>query len=112
MIKGKERISIKQEEQLIIAEIDKHDYPFDHVMPEENTRYQQLLYQSVCRGDSKSKSNTPFRCRYVTNKSAFLKIAPLKLEEISLDPYIVLYHEAMYEKEIEVIKNIAKQKVN
>jgi prolyl 4-hydroxylase len=46
----------------------------------------------------------------VTNTSPFLKIAPLKLEEFSLSPYIVVYHDVIYEKEIEVLKTLSKQK--
>lgn len=53
----------------------------------------------------------PLRCRYVTNKSAFLKIAPLKLEEANLKPYIVVYHDIIYDTEMEVIKNMAKPRV-
>lgn len=53
----------------------------------------------------------PLRCRYVTNKSAFLKIAPLKLEEAHLKPYIVVYHDVLYDNEIELIKSMAKPRV-
>lgn len=52
------------------------------------------------------------RCRYVTNNSAFLKIAPLKLEEAYLKPYIVIYHDVMYDDEIDLIKKMAKPRVN
>lgn len=53
----------------------------------------------------------PLRCRYVTNKSPFLKIAPLKLEEAHLKPYIVIYHDVIYDAEIELIKQMAKPRV-
>lgn len=111
----KESRSLKwqQSDDLIEAEIEQHDYPFDHVIPEENDDYHQLLYEAVCRGTAKAspRQMAPFRCRFVTNKSPFLKIAPLKLEEISLDPYIVLYHDVMYDAEIDVIKSMSKSKV-
>lgn len=50
----------------------------------------------------------PLRCRYVTKNSAFLKIAPLKVEEACLKPYLVIFHEVIYDSEIRVIKEIAK----
>ncbi|KAL5282865.1 P4HA2 family protein [Megaselia abdita] len=68
------------------------------------------VYEMLCRGDLKQ---TPAQqrelvCKYVTNNVPFLKIAPLKLEEANKSPYIVIYHEVMYDKEIEVVKNLAK----
>ena len=48
------------------------------------------------------------KCKYVTNKSAFLKIGPLKMEEVYPSPYIVIYHDVIYEKEMEVVKKLAK----
>lgn len=51
------------------------------------------------------------KCRYITENSPFLKIAPLKLEEASLKPYIVVYHD-VYDKEIEFIKQTAKPRVS
>ncbi|EDV30352.2 uncharacterized protein Dana_GF23245 [Drosophila ananassae] len=39
-------------------------------------------------------------CRYNSSTSPFLHIAPLKMEEISTDPYMVVYHDVIYENEI------------
>lgn len=50
-------------------------------------------------------------CKYVTNNSPFLKIAPLKLEEAHLKPYIVIYHDVIYDNEIDLIKTMAKPRV-
>lgn len=44
------------------------------------------------------------RCRYATNNVPFLLIGPFKLEEVSRDPLIVVYHNAMYDNEIEYLK--------
>lgn len=111
----KESRSVRRQKRndFIEAKIKSHDYPFDHVYPEANDDYHRLLYEAVCRGEAKAspRQMAPFRCRYVTNKSPFLKIAPLKLEEISLDPYIVLYHDVMYDVEIDAIKSLSKPKV-
>lgn len=47
------------------------------------------------------------RCHYVS-KSAFSKIAPFKLEEANLSPYIVMFHEVVSDDEIEFLKSESK----
>lgn len=37
---------------------------------------------------------------YNTNTSAFLRLAPLKMELLSLDPYMALYHDVLTNNEI------------
>ncbi|KAJ6630485.1 Prolyl 4-hydroxylase subunit alpha-2 [Pseudolycoriella hygida] len=59
-----------------------------HYKPKSN---ETLTYEMLCR---KEISLSPavaskLKCKYVTNRSPFLKIAPLKLEEANLEPYIV-----------------------
>lgn len=87
---------------------NKHSTSTVYNSPERKT------YEMLCRGDMKlsDKKTAQLKCRYVTNKSAFLKIAPLKLEEAFLDPYIVIYHEVISDREIETVKNMAKPRVS
>ncbi|EDW67578.2 uncharacterized protein Dvir_GJ23004 [Drosophila virilis] len=40
-------------------------------------------------------------CRYNNWTTPFLRIAPLKMEELSIDPFVVLYHNVIYDSEIE-----------
>lgn len=68
------------------------------------------LYEPLCRGEYQ---RTPaqvanLRCRYESKNSSFLKIAPFKLEEASLDPLIVIYHNAISDKEIDQIIQVSK----
>lgn len=77
------------------------------------TSHERQMYEKLCRGEA---GPTPellaqLKCRYVANKP-FLKIAPLKLEEANLKPYIVVYHDVMYDNEIELIKQMAKPRVS
>lgn len=51
------------------------------------------------------------RCRYVTNDVPFLKIAPIKAEEASISPYIITFHDVLYDAEIEYIISKSKQTV-
>ncbi|XP_017844653.1 prolyl 4-hydroxylase subunit alpha-1 [Drosophila busckii] len=46
---------------------------------------------------------THLHCRYNTTTTPFLRIAPLKMEELSMNPYMVIYHDAISNKEIEVL---------
>ncbi|XP_022217617.2 prolyl 4-hydroxylase subunit alpha-2 [Drosophila obscura] len=39
-------------------------------------------------------------CHYESTRTAFLRLAPLKVELLSLDPYIAVYHDAIYDTEI------------
>lgn len=78
--------------------------PYTYDLPERK------LYELACRGELKPDDAllAQLNCRYVENGVPFLKIAPLKLEQVSLDPYIVIYHEVMFDSEIEIIKKMAK----
>lgn len=78
------------------------------------TSYERQMYEKLCRGEVRPEPHVlaQLKCRYVTNKSPFLTIAPLKLEEASLKPYIVLYHDVIYDREMEVIKQMAKPRVS
>ncbi|KAH8276154.1 hypothetical protein KR026_002253 [Drosophila bipectinata] len=48
---------------------------------------------------------THLHCRYNSSTSPFLHIAPLKMEELSTDPYMVVYHDVIYENEINWLLN-------
>ncbi|KAL5277691.1 hypothetical protein ACFFRR_002742 [Megaselia abdita] len=64
-----------------------------------------------CRGEfSKMKRLSPdLTCFYEKKNHPFLKLAPIKVEIINLEnPYIIIFHEVISEKEIEVIKNLSK----
>lgn len=71
---------------------------------------ERQLYESLCRNELQPdpKLQAKLHCRYVTNTSPFLKIAPLKLEEAYLQPYIVIYHDVIFDSEIELLKKMAK----
>ncbi|XP_062540675.1 prolyl 4-hydroxylase subunit alpha-1-like [Armigeres subalbatus] len=70
-------------------------------------------YKQLCRGEMQRTASeiSKLRCRYVSNGLAFLKIAPFKLEEVNLDPYIVLFHDVLSDGEIEKLKDLAKPRL-
>ncbi|XP_032454381.1 prolyl 4-hydroxylase subunit alpha-1 isoform X2 [Nasonia vitripennis] len=67
-------------------------------------------YEMLCRGEIKMPLSIQkeLRCRYVDRGIPFLKIAPFKEEEAYLDPRIVIYHDVIYDDEIETIKRMAQ----
>jgi prolyl 4-hydroxylase len=93
--------SVPQDNSLEFQHISN---PYNYDIPERK------MYELTCRGEMRPPEDIMKNlfCKYVTNNVAFLTIAPLKLEEMYNDPYIVVYHDVMYDSEIEVIKEMAK----
>lgn len=71
-------------------------------------------YEMLCRGEVSIPREVEknLKCRYVDRGIPFLKIAPLKEEEAYLDPRIVVYHNVIYDEEIETIKRMAQPRVS
>lgn len=70
-------------------------------------------YLKLCRGETMQKPTklSQLKCRYMMNNSAFLRIAPIKAEELNLKPYVVVFHDVLYDREIDKIKQMAKPMV-
>lgn len=51
-------------------------------------------------------------CRYVTRGFPYLLLQPAKEEEAYLNPRIVIYHDVMSDKEIDMIKTLATPRVS
>lgn len=85
---------------------------FQHIMGSPHTYDlpERKMYELTCRGEMKPPESIikQLFCRYVTNGIPFLTIAPLKQEQMYIDPFIVVYHDVMYDSEIDVIKELAK----
>ncbi|XP_017020916.1 prolyl 4-hydroxylase subunit alpha-1 [Drosophila kikkawai] len=64
-------------------------------------------YQIGCRGQFKQSADARLHCLYNTTTSPFLILAPLKMELVGLDPYMVLYHDVLSAKEIEEMQDMA-----
>ncbi|TDG43384.1 hypothetical protein AWZ03_010206 [Drosophila navojoa] len=57
----------------------------------------------ICRGQRQLPVSDSLRCRYNTESSPFLRLAPLKFEQLSIDPYVALCHNAIHENELELV---------
>uniref|UniRef100_A0A1I8PNK1 procollagen-proline 4-dioxygenase n=1 Tax=Stomoxys calcitrans TaxID=35570 RepID=A0A1I8PNK1_STOCA len=81
-----------------------------HLRPNDADMYSKPLaskYQLGCRGEFQSKLSK-LHCVYNTTTSPFLILAPLKMEILSVDPYMVIYYDVMSDVEIQELKTLAK----
>ena len=51
------------------------------------------------------------KCYYSRGHHPFLLLQPVKVEQVSLEPSIVVYHDVISDDEINTIKEIGKSKV-
>lgn len=70
----------------------------------------RILTQKVCRLNltRSARETKNLRCKFVSF-SAFSSIAPFKLEELSIDPHIVIYYEVIFDSEINKAIEIARR---
>ncbi|XP_055381413.1 prolyl 4-hydroxylase subunit alpha-1-like [Condylostylus longicornis] len=51
-------------------------------------------------------------CTYKNGRHPFLILAPLKVEIVNVDPYVLIFHDIIYENEIEIIKSMSKDSLS
>lgn len=103
------------DEDVVRVEVRKAEAPdVFRPNPKVYTETERQLYEKLCRGEVKPVpiQLAPLRCKYVTNNVPFLRLAPLKLEEAHLEPYIVIYHDVISDDEIATIQSMAKPRVS
>ncbi|KAM8706636.1 hypothetical protein ACLKA7_010836 [Drosophila subpalustris] len=83
-------------------------------VPEDLTRLSEFdAYRYTCSGHIKTtpREQRHLRCGYMTETHPFLLLAPLKVEELSDDPLLLLYHEVIYQSEIDAIAELTRNKI-
>nr|XP_014348541.1 PREDICTED: prolyl 4-hydroxylase subunit alpha-3 [Latimeria chalumnae] len=68
------------------------------------------VYESLCQSlgsQPRHYQDPKLHCSYVTSKSPLLILQPMRREIISLQPYVVLYHNFINDLEAEAIKRTA-----
>lgn len=82
--------------------------------PEEYRPYRQTeefkTYEKVCRGELKQSpaEERPLRCRYFHRNVPYRLLMPFKMEEMIMEPYVVVFHDVLDNDEIEPIKEFSK----
>lgn len=74
-----------------------------------NVLKDRIINSQICRENaSKStKDNAKLRCRYVSTNS-FSILARFKVEEVHLEPYIVLFIDVVSDDELQILKDSSK----
>lgn len=83
-------------------------------LPEDYSKLSEFdEYRFTCSGHIRltAAEQTHLRCGYLTETHPFLLLAPLKVEELSHDPLLLLYHEVIYQSEIDIIANLTRHKI-
>ncbi|KPJ11197.1 Prolyl 4-hydroxylase subunit alpha-2 [Papilio machaon] len=94
------------EKKKILEMENADDDDEDETYLERDTR----MYETLCRGEMELPSQIVrnLKCSYLTKNHPFLKLAPIKMEQIYIEPDVFLYHEVMSDEEIKHIKNMAR----
>ncbi|TMW48452.1 hypothetical protein DOY81_006471 [Sarcophaga bullata] len=66
------------------------------------------LYEKVCRGELEPTPSNNLVCRLHTSSHPYRILQPYKLEQLSLDPYVIFIHDVISEHQMEVIKEQAQ----
>ncbi|KAH9642930.1 hypothetical protein HF086_011287, partial [Spodoptera exigua] len=71
---------------------------------------ERKAYESLCRGevDVPLEISKKLTCRYLTENHPFLRLAPIKMEYMYLNPDIVIFHDVISDGEIEIVKRMAR----
>ncbi|KAL9692258.1 hypothetical protein quinque_015777 [Culex quinquefasciatus] len=74
----------------------------------------EVPHEPLCRGDYQrpASETSHLYCRYHTGTSSFLRLAPLKEEVLNLDPLITVYHDAVSNREISQLIELAKPRIS
>ncbi|XP_017016808.1 prolyl 4-hydroxylase subunit alpha-1 isoform X2 [Drosophila kikkawai] len=76
----------------------------------DNLRYIAVNVDN-CRGKNIVPVKSVLRCRYLTEGSPFLRLAPFKLEQLSLEPFVGLYHDVISSAEREDLINLTQSRL-
>ena len=70
------------------------------------------VYLRLCRGEQLLDGATlsKLKCRYTDKNHPYLRIGPVKEETLVQDPLVRVYHDIIYDNEMETMKKLGSQK--
>ncbi|KAL3876586.1 hypothetical protein ACJMK2_034417 [Sinanodonta woodiana] len=108
-------------EKLLAEEEQVNRHGDDGTIPIQNKRQvdnyrnseEFVTYERLCRGEETQeyKHKHKLVCRYRDNKNPLLLLQPVKEEEVYLDPWLVIFHDVISDRELNVIKQLAVPKL-
>lgn len=91
--------------------------PFEDTF-EKNGKYSvekdENVFTQACRGNLKraNKDDSRLKCGFVyLYKKQFTRLAQFKVEEVNMNPYVVVFHDVLTAQEVDHLKHISKSKV-
>nr|XP_045611043.1 prolyl 4-hydroxylase subunit alpha-3-like [Procambarus clarkii]XP_045611044.1 prolyl 4-hydroxylase subunit alpha-3-like [Procambarus clarkii] len=83
-------------------------------MVQERPLVERRQVEMLCRGVELRTSviKCELHCRYMSNSSPWLLLAPFKVEQLSLDPYITLIYEVLSPREAAEVKERASSQLH
>ncbi|XP_026315820.1 prolyl 4-hydroxylase subunit alpha-1-like [Hyposmocoma kahamanoa] len=86
----------------------KEAFENDNAEEEVEQRLKEEKVKQMCRGEINvsAENASKLHCSY-WKRVPFLRLAPMKMEEVHKNPDIYIFHDAMTDKEIEEIKNFS-----
>ncbi|CAH1713702.1 unnamed protein product [Aphis gossypii] len=96
------------ENELNIRDINAESTDIYHIYDNFEQLSRNKNFRNLCRtGKSARPLTCESKCRYQTKNSPYWILMPFKEEDISINPSIKLYHDIIYDKEIELITKMA-----
>ncbi|XP_016926427.4 prolyl 4-hydroxylase subunit alpha-2 [Drosophila suzukii] len=70
-----------------------------------------FVHLDNCRGKNLLPRNSALRCRYFTEGSPFLRLAPLKMEQLNFEPFVGLFHDVISPEEQDDLINLSTSRL-
>ncbi|KAK3598748.1 hypothetical protein CHS0354_028800 [Potamilus streckersoni] len=110
-----EKILLEEEQSQANRHGDEGDIPIQNKRQLDDYRNSEefVIYERLCRGEKTQEYMYQHKlvCRYRDNKNPLLILQPVKEEEVYLDPWLVIYHDVISDREINIIKQLAVPKL-
>ncbi|XP_032312243.1 prolyl 4-hydroxylase subunit alpha-1 isoform X2 [Drosophila ananassae] len=87
---------------------DDHVWSVNHLA---NNLGHMFIHLETCRGRNTVPKKFYLRCRYFTEGDPFLQLAPLKLEQLNLDPFIGIFHDVISIGEQKNLINLTRNRL-
>ncbi|XP_061396385.1 prolyl 4-hydroxylase subunit alpha-1-like [Musca vetustissima] len=80
---------------------------------EKEKSQDQQLYEELCNGELEQTTQVRSKlyCRYCNNNLPYYLLGPLKLEELNIDPFVAVYYDVIYDREVKEIIETSKTQI-
>jgi prolyl 4-hydroxylase len=75
---------------------------------------EEIVYKQACRYNFKRsiKDDNRLACGFVYRyKCPFTRLAQFKVEEVNMNPYVVIFHDVLSDREIDQLKEVSRSKL-